>query len=112
MAPVGLLIRQLVKRGIYIGIYHVAAHTELSMHEAEGIMQRIAKIFWNNRGQAVRLPEDFQFNSAEVFIRRQGAEVVLSPRPTGWDAYLTSGPLASPDFMQGVEELPLQERVF
>ena len=75
-------------------------------------MQRTAKIFLNNRSQAVRLPKDFQFNSTEVFIRRQGAEVVLSPRPTGWDAYLASGPVAPPDFMQGVEELPVQERVF
>ena len=75
-------------------------------------MQRTAKIFLNNRSQAVRLPKDFQFNSTEVFIRRQGAEVVLSLRQTGWDAYLTSGSVAPPDFMQGVEELPLQERVF
>jgi len=82
------------------------------MYAAGDIMQRTAKIFLNNRSQAVRLPKDFQFNSTEVFIRRQGAEVVLSPRPTGWDAYLASGPLAPPDFMQGVEELPVQERVF
>ena len=75
-------------------------------------MQRTAKIFLNNRSQAVRLPKDFQFNGSEVFIRRQGAEVVLSPRPTGWDAYLASGPVAPLDFMQGVEELPVQERIF
>ena len=41
-------------------------------------MQRKAKIFMNNRSQAVRLPKDFQFRTQEVFIRREGSEVVLS----------------------------------
>ena len=58
-------------------------------------MQRKAKLFMNNRSQAVRLPKEFQFNATEVFIRRQGDEVILSPRPVDWAAYLTSGPVAS-----------------
>ena len=36
-------------------------------------MQRKAKIFMNNRSQAVRLPKDFQFKTQEVFIRKEGA---------------------------------------
>jgi antitoxin VapB len=47
-------------------------------------MQRIAKIFMNNCSQAVRLPKEFQFKTSEVFIRKQGDEVVLSPRPSDW----------------------------
>jgi hypothetical protein len=43
-------------------------------------MQRKAKIFMNNRSQAVRLPKEFQFRTHKVFIRREGSEVVLSPR--------------------------------
>ena len=74
-------------------------------------MQRTAKIFLNNRSQAVRLPKGFQFNTKEVFIRRQGDEVVLSTHPTNWQLYLDSGPVAPPDFMQGVDELPVQKRV-
>jgi antitoxin VapB len=73
-------------------------------------MQRTAKIFMNNRSQAVRLPKDFQFSTAEVFIRRQGEDVVLSARPTDWTEYLTSAPAASDQFMEGVEDLPVQER--
>ena len=73
-------------------------------------MRRTAKIFMNNRSQAVRLPKDFQFDTSEVFIRKQGSDVVLSPRPTDWSSYLTDGPVASEDFMQNVEKLPLQER--
>jgi antitoxin VapB len=73
-------------------------------------MKRTAKIFMNNRSQAVRLPKEFQFNTSEVFIRRQGSDVILSARPTDWISYLASGPVASKEFMEGVEELPVQER--
>ena len=69
-----------------------------------------AKLFMNNRSQAVRLPKEFQFNAQEVFIRKEGDEVILSARPKDWSAYLTSGPVASDDFMQDVEDLPMQER--
>ena len=72
--------------------------------------QRKAKIFMNNRSQAVRLPKDFQFNTEEVFIRREGSDVVLSPRPSDWSSYLAEAPVASPNFMDDVEDLPVQER--
>jgi antitoxin VapB len=73
-------------------------------------MQRTAKIFMNNRSQAVRLPKEFQFSTREVFIRKQGDDVILSARPQDWSEYLKSGPVASEDFMEGVEDLPVQER--
>jgi antitoxin VapB len=72
--------------------------------------QRKAKLFMNNRSQAVRLPKDFQFNVEEVFIRKEGSEVVLSPRPSDWSAYLAEGPVASQSFMEGIDDLPVQER--
>ncbi len=64
----------------------------------------------NNRSQAVRLPKDFQFNTQEVFIRKEGSDVVLSPRPSDWSSYLEDGPVASATFMEGVDDLPPQER--
>jgi antitoxin VapB len=73
-------------------------------------MQRTAKIFMNNRSQAVRLPKEFQFSTSEVFIRRQGSDVILSARPMDWSAYLTSGSVASKEFMEDVDDLPVQER--
>jgi virulence-associated protein VagC len=57
----------------------------------ERSVPRKAKIFMNNRSQAVRLPKDFQFRTQEVFIRREGSEVVLSPRPFDWTSYLAGG---------------------
>src|ERR1700691_3513767 len=73
-------------------------------------LQRKAKVFMNNRSQAVRLPKEFQFRTQEVFIRKEGSEVVLSPRPFDWTSYLAEGPVASADFMEGIEDLPVQER--
>lgn len=73
-------------------------------------MHRTAKIFMNNRSQAVRLPKEFQFASREVFIRKEGNDVILSPRPLDWTAYLAEGPVASESFMDEVDDLPVQER--
>ena len=44
-------------------------------------MQRRAQVFMNNRSQAVRLPKEFQFETDEVFIRKDGEDVILSPAP-------------------------------
>lgn len=73
-------------------------------------MSRTAKIFMNNRSQAVRLPKEFQFSTREVFIRKQGDEVILSPRPKDWSALLDPDIAASREFMKNVEKLPVQER--
>jgi len=73
-------------------------------------MQRKAKIFMNNRSQAVRLPKEFQFNTQDVFIRKEEGKVVLSPRPFDWTSYLAEGPVASANFMEDIADLPVQER--
>lgn len=75
-------------------------------------MPRTAKVFMTNRSQAVRLPKEFQFSVDEVYVRREGDSLVLSPRPQNWDDYLLSGPVAPDDFMRDVEDLPPQERKF
>jgi antitoxin VapB len=71
---------------------------------------RKAKLFLNNRSQAVRLPKDFEFKTDEVFIRKEGAEIILSPHPTDWSSYLADAPVASPSFMDEIQDLPVQER--
>ena len=45
------------------------------------VLQPTAKLFMHGRSQAVRLPKEFRFAGAEVYVRRQGDEVVLSSRP-------------------------------
>jgi len=73
-------------------------------------MARTARVFMTNRSQAVRLPKEYQFSTDEVFIRKEGEDVILSPRPRDWNAYLESAPVASEAFMNDVEDLPVQDR--
>ena len=54
--------------------------------------------------RSVRLPKEYQFSTAEVFIRKQGDDVILSPRPRDWRAYLESAPVASDAFMADVDD--------
>ena len=46
-----------------------------------------AKIFTTGRGQAVRLPKAFRFNTAEVTIERQGDAVILRPKVQSKDEW-------------------------
>ena len=40
-----------------------------------------AKLFWNGRSQAVRLPKEFRFEGDRVRVTRMGAGVLLEPMP-------------------------------
>ena len=40
-----------------------------------------AKLFWNGRSQAVRLPKEFRFEGDRVRISRMGAGVLIEPLP-------------------------------
>lgn len=52
--------------------------------DAHGERSR-AKLFWNGRSQAVRLPKEFRFEGDEVEIRREGSAVILEPiARRGW----------------------------
>ncbi len=69
-----------------------------------------AKLFNNGRSQAVRLPAEFRFEGTEVYIRKEGEQVILSPRPTSWDDFFDSSLRATEDFMAERVDLPPQER--
>jgi antitoxin VapB len=53
-------------------------------------MQATAKIFTTGRSQAVRLPLEFRFDVAQVFIRHDPAtgDVVLSRKPSNWQGLM------------------------
>jgi antitoxin VapB len=40
-----------------------------------------AKLFWNDRSRAVRLPKAFRFEGDRVRVNRMGAGVLLEPMP-------------------------------
>src|SRR5208283_5413144 len=54
---------------------HMAAKTEISPKQAD------AKLFWNGRSQAVRLPKEFRFEGDRVRVTRMGAGILLEPLP-------------------------------
>ena len=77
-------------------------------------MQRsTARVGKNNRAQIVTIPLEFRFPEGmrEVFIRKVGEDIVLSPRPKDWSEFLALTLRASDDFMVGIEDLPTQQRV-
>ncbi len=53
-------------------------------------MAQTAKIFTTGRSQAVRLPLEFRFDVAEVYIRHDPVtgDVVLSRKPTDWQGLI------------------------
>lgn len=69
-----------------------------------------AKIFQNGRSQAVRLPKEFRFKSKEVYIRKEGQNIILSEKPDSWTDFFCSTSKATADFMQEREQLDLEER--
>jgi antitoxin VapB len=73
-----------------------------------------AKLFRNGRSQAVRLPVDFRFEGAEVYVRRDPAtgDVILSRRPDSWqDFFDLVDTLDVPrEFMANRKDAPPQKR--
>lgn len=43
--------------------------------------ERRVKIFKNGSNQAVRIPREFEFDSSEVILRKEGARLILEPAP-------------------------------
>jgi len=73
-----------------------------------------ARVGWNNRSQTVTMPLEYRFADSvrEVYIRREGESVVLTPRPSDWSGFFTLGMTASEDFMSNIAPQPIQERKF
>ena len=76
------------------------------------MQSRTARVGKDNCAQVVTIPLDFHFPEGmnEGFIRKVGEEVILSPRPTSWDAFLASDVRVSDDFMSDMDDLPVHER--
>jgi antitoxin VapB len=73
-------------------------------------MSQTARVFKNGQSQAIRLPKAFRFSGKEVFIRREGENVILSPKPDSWEAFFASDMRPSPDFMEDRDQLEMEER--
>ena len=78
--------------------------------DTESTMTKIAKLFTTGRSQAVRLPKEFRFESSEVFIRREGDEVILSEKPASWEDFFNSSAYPTDDFMAEHVDLQAEKR--
>jgi len=78
----------------------------LYINHQEKTMLQTAKVFTTGRSQAVRLPREFRFDVAEVFVRRDPltGDVVLSRKPADWQGLLDAAALNQD------EDLLLQRR--
>ncbi len=73
---------------------------------------KIAKIFMNGRSQAVRLPKEFRFNTDEVYITKQGDNIVISEKKPTWDDFFDAKSDFSDDFLSDRLDSEPQERDF
>jgi antitoxin VapB len=77
-------------------------------------MPHTAKLFYNGRSQAVRLPAEYRFQGSEVYVRRDPAtgDVILSRRPESWqDFFELMKTIEVPnDFMADRDDAPPQKR--
>ena len=75
---------------------------------------REAKLFRNNRSQAVRIPVEFEMPGDRVLIRREGDKLIIEPvsRPSSILELLTlwknEAPLAPEDQFPVIEDTPAQ----
>jgi len=69
-----------------------------------------AKLFTNGKSQAVRLPREFKFSGAEVYIKRIGRNVLLIPKDNPWASVASSLDRFSDDFMADRQQQPAQSR--
>ena len=58
-----------------------------------------AKLFFNGRSQAVRLPKEYQFKGKNVYIQKVGEAVILVPFDKDWEVFMHGINSFSDDYM-------------
>lgn len=75
-------------------------------------MQTTAKLFFNGRSQAVRIPKAYRFEGVdEVIIRKEGEALIITPVRKTWKSYAGEAPPVGEDFMADRPELTDSSRV-
>ena len=70
------------------------------------------KIVSNGNSQVVHLPEEFYFDVSEVYISKQGENIIISPKKPTWDAFFDTSSAFDDDFLKDREDTLPQEREF
>jgi antitoxin VapB len=69
-----------------------------------------AKLFYNGRSQAVRLPKEFRFEGEEVYIKKIGSAVVLMPKEKVWEVHEAGMDYFSEDYIENRKQPDLKKR--
>ena len=69
-----------------------------------------AKVFSNGRSQAIRLPKEYRFQDAEVYVKKLDGIVILIPRSSPWQSLLAGLDDFSDDFLADRAQPPAQAR--
>ena len=74
-------------------------------------MTAATKIFKSNRSQAVRIPKALAFpdHVKDVIVRRQGSDIIISPKESFWDDFFARGP--NPDFPERAPQGDYEKRL-
>ena len=73
---------------------------------------QIAKIFMNGRSQAVRLPKEYRFDTDEVYITKQGQNIIIFAKKPTLDEFFDSKSIFGDDFLKDRFDTLPQERDF
>ncbi len=75
---------------------------------------KVAKLFRNNRSQAVRIPVEFEFPGDRVMIHREGSKLIIEPvtEPMNIIELLAQwrkdGPLGLEEQFPSIDDMPAQ----
>jgi antitoxin VapB len=69
----------------------------------------VAKVINNGRSQAIRLPKEFRFEVAEVYLKRTREGFLVIP-PDPWEIFFEGVAELSSDFFRGGRVQPDLER--
>ncbi len=64
----------------------------------------------NGRSQAVRLPKEYRFDTDEVYVTKQGQNIIISPRKTTWDEFFDTKSAFDDDFLDDRQDAQPQDR--
>ncbi|EMB25963.1 type II toxin-antitoxin system antitoxin VapB [Treponema denticola] len=69
------------------------------------------KVFTSGNSQAVRIPKEFHIDFSELFIKKIGSSIILTPKESNWENLERSLSEFSDDFMtEGRSQPAMQER--
>ena len=69
------------------------------------------KVFISGNSQAVRIPKEFHIDFSELFIKKIGSSIILTPKESNWENLERSLSEFSDDFMiKGRTQPAMQER--